>query len=589
MAAFDTLIRNGLMVDGTGNPAALADIAIKDGRIAQVGAKIDAATSREVIDADGHIVTPGWIDPHTHFDGQATWDNAMDPVFGHGTTSVVMGNCGVGFAPVRPGAQNELIDIMEGVEDIPFGALSEAIPWGAWESYPEYLAYLSERSYTIDIGSQIPHGALRAYVMGSDNLFQKEASLEEIERMAGLVGEAIRAGALGVSSSRVIGHRAMSGESVPGTYASEHELASFAKAMASAGRGVLQCIPGGSFGTSGGLYVDPQTTEQEVSMLARISRSTGRPVTFTTFQVPDAPEEYRYILDRVMEENRNGARLHPQVAARPPGILVSLGGYHPLMRRETYLKLAHLPHAEILAELRKPEIKAAILADRDIIDEGTGAAENYVVQYLKDLMGHLVPLGADVDYEPDRQKFIATLARERGESNQSVVYDCLLELDGTNMLMLALSNYVDTNLDAAREMFVHPATVSGLGDAGAHCKFICDASIPTFVLSHYVRDRTRGEKIPLELAVWKLSAQTADLYGLADRGRLLPGKRADLNIIDMDRIGLDLPRMHRDMPLGAGRLLQKAHGYKVTMVNGIVTRSNGEATGAQPGRLIRLA
>ncbi|MGE4431259.1 MAG: amidohydrolase family protein [Sphingobium sp.] len=587
MATYDLLIRNGQIVDGTGAPSFIADLAIRDGHIAEIAPGIDAADAHETIDADGHIVTPGWIDPHTHFDGQATWDDKMDPVFGHGTTTVVMGNCGVGFAPIRPGAQNELIDIMEGVEDIPFGALSEAIPWGSWESYPEYLAYLDQRSYTIDIGSQIPHGALRAYVMGSDNLFDKQASPEEIERMAALVGEAVEAGALGVSTSRVIGHRAMSGESVPGTYASEHELTRFAEAMARVGRGVLQCIPGGSFGTSGGLYVDPQTTEQEMSMLARISRSTGRPVTFTTFQVPEAPHEYRYILDRATEENGKGAQLHPQIAARPPGILVSLGGYHPLMRRETYLKIAHLPLAERVAEMRKPEMKAAILSDKDMLDAGAGAAENYVVQYLANLMGHLVPLGEQVDYEPDTARFVSAIARERGDTDQSVVYDSLLELDGANVLMLALTNYVDSNLNAAREMFLHPTTVSGLGDAGAHCKFICDASIPTFVLSHYVRDRTRGDRIPIEQAVAKLSAQTADVYGLNDRGRLQAGKRGDINIIDMEKIGIDLPRMHWDMPLGSGRLLQKARGYKATLVKGVVTRRDGEDTGARPGRLVR--
>jgi N-acyl-D-amino-acid deacylase len=591
MAKYDLLIRNGLVVDGTGAPPVHADIAIAGGRIAEVGQKLNATAAHEVLDADGHIVTPGWIDPHTHFDGQATWDDRMDPVFGHGTTTAIMGNCGVGFAPVRPGSEKLLIDIMEGVEDIPFGTLHEAMPWGEWESFPDYLAVLRGRQYGVDLGAQIPLGAMRAYVMGADDPYRKQASAEEIDVMSRMVTDAIKAGALGMSTSRVVGHRAMSsGEPVPGTFASEQELTQLVCAMSALGKGVLQVIPGSSFGTSAGNFFDPCTTEQEISMLARISRKSGRPVTFTTFQVPEEPDEWRRTLQTSVEENRNGAKLHPQVAARPPGVLLSLGGYHPLMRRASYLQLvADLPLAQRVSEMTKPQVKAAILASADVPHEKTGSAENFVVLFLRNIMGSLAPLGPNVNYEPEPGVFVKALASERGESEQSVVYDLLLEQDGNNVLMLALSNYVHGNLDAVYEMFTHPTTVSGLGDAGAHSKFISDASLPTFVLSHFVMGRTRGPRIPLEAAVAKLTARTADVYGLADRGRLICGKRADLNVIDLANVRLELPQMHYDMPLGAGRLLQKAHGYRATLVNGVTTRINGTDTGKRPGRLVNVA
>ena len=321
-------------------------------------------------------------------------------------------------------------------------------------------------------------------------------------------------------------------------------------------------------------------------MMGRLSRQSGRPITYTLFQLPEAPEAWRDAIALSEQENASGAQLRPQVAPRQPGLLMSLGGYHPLQRRETYLKIRHLPLEGRIREMRKPEIKAAILADRDILDERPGSMENFLCLLMRKVIGRLFPLGSPVNYEPDPSESIAGLAVARGDSEQSVLYDLLLEHDGRNVVMLADTNYVHNSLEAVREMFLSPTTVSGLSDAGAHVRFICDASISTYTLTHFVRDRTRGPKIPIEAVVAKLSANTADLYAMADRGRLLWGKRADINVIDLDHLKLNLPVMHHDLPNGSPRLLQATHGYRMTMVNGVITRAHDQDTGQRPGRLL---
>jgi N-acyl-D-aspartate/D-glutamate deacylase len=588
MPEYDVVIRQGLVVDGTGSPGRVADVGILGDRIVEVTEKLSGSVYREV-DAEGLIVTPGFIDPHTHFDGQATWDDRLDPAFGHGVTTAVMGNCGVGFAPVRPGAHTELIDIMEGVEDIPGTALYEGMPWGEWESYPEYLAYLRGRRFSLDLGSQMAHGALRAYVMGVESAYEKEADAEQVEHMAALVEEGMRAGALGLSTNRISGHRGLSGKQVPGTFAEQDELLALARAMGATGAGVLQAVPGESVGMNPEAGEDPWRNAEEIAMLGRISRATGRPVTFSMAQTYEDPVLWRQTLKNAEREIANGAQLHPQFAARPPGIICGLNAYHIFQRRETFLWLREMPRDHMIAEMRKPEVKSAILADRNVPDERPGSMENMIPEMLGNLTGRFFSIGDPVDYEPLPERTVAAVAAARGESEESVLYDCLLEADGRNFMLMPFLNYVDGNHDAIREMFSHPRTISGLSDAGAHVKLICDASLPTYSLTHWVRDRSRGERLPLGFVVHKLTSHNADLHQMRDRGRIAPGLRADLNVIDLEALTLNLPHMRWDLPTGAGRLLQPAHGYRATFVAGVQTVSDDEDTGARPGRLLGTA
>lgn len=585
MSQYDIVIRRGMVVDGTGSAGRVADIGIIGDRIVEVAETLGGSGHR-VMDADGLVVTPGFIDPHTHFDGQATWDDRLDPAFGHGVTTAVMGNCGVGFAPVRPGAHTELIDIMEGVEDIPGTALYEGMPWGEWESYPEYLAYLRDRHYSIDLGSQMAHGALRAYVMGIEAAYQKQADADQVEQMAELVRDGMRAGALGLSTNRISGHRGLSGNQVPGTFAEEDELMALAVAMGATGAGVLQAVPGESVGMNPDAGEDPWRNADEIAMLGRISRATGRPVTFSMAQTYEDPGLWRETLKNAEREIADGAQLHPQFAARPPGIICGLNAYHTFQRRETFLRLRELPHDRMVAEMRKPEVKAKILADPDIPDERPGSMENMIPQMLERLTGHFFSIGDPVDYEPLPERTVSAMAATRGETEQSVLYDCLLEADGRNFMLMPFLNYVDGNHDAIYEMFRHPHTVSGLSDAGAHVKLICDASLPTYSLTHWVRDRSRGDRLPLEFVVHKLTARNADLHQMRDRGRIAPGMRADINVIDLAALTLDLPHMRWDLPADAGRLVQLAHGYHATFVAGVQTICNDEDTGTRPGRLL---
>lgn len=588
MQKLDYLIKNGRIVDGSGAPAFDADIAIRDGKIVAIEPRLDLPAER-VLDAEGCIVTPGWVDIHTHFDGQVAWDDRLDPSFSHGVTSAIMGNCGVGFAPVRPDGVNHLIDIMEGVEDIPGGALSEGIPWGSWESYGEYLAFLRDRRFSLDVGSLIPHGALRVYAMKDRDVFAELATSPEIDAMAEMVVEGMKAGAVGFSTSRILAHKARTGAPLPGTFAAEDELMTLCSAMASTGAGVLQLVPSGALGEFAEVP-DPHSSAEEVELMGRLSRATGRPVTFSLFQAGSEPRAWRDTLLRSDAENGRGADLHPQVAARSPGLLMGLSTYHLFMRRPSYLDIAGLPLDERLEQLRDPAVKRAILSETDVPHPDPGSSENFIVGYFQRCVGQFFPLRADdIDYEPAEEKSVARMAASRGREKEDLVYDLLLEDEGGAMLRLAEINYADGNGDAMYEMMMHPGTVNGLGDAGAHVSFICDASIPTTSLSHWVRDRTRGPRIPLEFMVWKMSGKNADLFGLRDRGRLCEGLRADLNIINLNEVGVGLPKMVHDLPTGAGRLVQPATGYRLTMVNGVITRENGSDTGARPGRLIEGA
>ncbi|MBL7501218.1 amidohydrolase family protein [Frankia sp. CNm7] len=589
----DSKIVGGLVVDGTGAKPFRADIGVKDGRIVDVretdglpggGIETDAA---ETIDAAGRHVLPGFVDVHTHYDGQVTWDALLEPSSSHGVTTVVSGNCGVGFAPVTPGREQWLIELMEGVEDIPGTALTEGIAWG-WESFPGYLDRLAERELAVDFGVQVAHGPLRAYVMGDRGARNEPATPDDIAAMAELVRDAVEAGALGFSTSRTIAHRAIGGEPVPGTFAAEDELFGLGRAMARGGRSVFELAPTGAAGE------DIVAPARELDWMRRLAKEIDRPVSYALLQVDAAPTLWRELLETSAAAFEAGSPLYPQVAARPFGMLIGFAGHHAFTHRPTFRALAHLSPAERGFELARPEIRKAILGEDDLPVNPTKQFDG-----MKDLVAlsldRLYALGDPPDYEPTRERTVAAIAEQRGVSGLEALYDLMLEQaagtdhPATSMLMIPFFNYTDANHDAIREMLAHPACVSGLSDGGAHCGMICDASYPTFLLTHWARDRHRGERLALEYVVKKQTADTAALFGLGDRGVLAPGKRADLNVVDLDRLTLHTPRMAYDLPAGGRRLVQDASGYDVTMVAGLVTRRHGVDTGARPGRLIRGA
>ncbi|MFP6640281.1 MAG: amidohydrolase family protein [Myxococcota bacterium] len=569
---YDILIRGGTVVDGKGAAPFRGDVGIRDGRIESVG-ELGEAEAREVIEAEGLLVTPGFVDIHTHYDGQATWDALLSPSCWHGVTTVVMGNCGVGFAPVKPDKHRWLIELMEGVEDIPGSALAEGIEW-SWESFPEYLDALEKFPRVMDIGTQIPHGAVRGYVMGQRGADNEPATPEDISRMSAIVREAVEAGALGFSSSRTLVHRALDGEPVPGTFAAEDELMGIGDALKAAGQGVFELAPAGVMGE------DLAAPKKEVDWMRRLSARTGRPVSFALVQIDQSPDQWREILDLCEEAVADGAQLKPQVGSRPTMLLIGLQTFSPFSFRPTYASLADLPLSERVAELRKPEVKQKILSEEPV-------DEDPLLAFVFRGMDKIFLLGETPDYEPGPERSIDWLAQEIGESPDSVLYDQMLEFDGRALLMVALVGYKDGDLEAVREMICSPTSAFGLGDGGAHCGAICDASMTTFMLTHWARDRSRGEKIPIEWVVKKMTSETAELYGLHDRGRIEEGFKADLNLIDHAALQLDLPVLVHDLPGGARRLIQRARGYVATIVSGEVTFRDGQETGARPGSLIR--
>lgn len=570
---YDLCIRGGTVVDGTGAPARTADVAVDDGRITEIGDLSGAAAHNE-IDADGLLVTPGVVDVHTHYDGQVTWDPEVTPSSWHGVTTLVMGNCGVGFAPVRPGAEEWLVQLMEGVEDIPGTALSQGITWG-WETFPEYLDALEQLPRVLDIGTQVPHGAVRAYVMGERGAKNEPATVDDIAAMARIVKEGVAAGALGFSTSRTIMHRAVDGEPVPGTFAAEDELFAVGDALGELGAGVFEVAPAGIMGE------DMSAPAREVEWMSRLGAAIGRPISFALIQHNHAPEQWRDLLKLAEEANANGADLRPQVAGRPLNMLIGWQTFHPFKSRPTYVKVADLPLAERIAELRKPDVKTAILAEKP--DQFDG-----LQQFVFTSLERIYPIGEPPQYEPGPDDSVAAIAARERRDAEDVLYDLMLRHDGRELLMMALLGYSHGNLDAIKEMLLHPDTALGLSDGGAHCGVICDASTPTSILTHFVRDRQR-ERIPLEAAIKKMTNDTAQLYGLGDRGVIASGFKADLNVIDLDRLSLRLPELVFDLPGGARRLVQRADGYAATVVSGEVTFRDGEPTGARPGRLVRGA
>jgi N-acyl-D-aspartate/D-glutamate deacylase len=560
----DLVIRNGTVVDGTGGPPVVADVAVEGGVVTAVG-EVAGSGHREV-DADGLLVTPGWVDIHTHYDGQVTWDPDVTPSNWHGVTTVVMGNCGVGFAPVRPGAQSFLIELMEGVEDIPGTALHEGIDW-QWESFPEYLDALDRQPRALDIAAQVPHAAVRAYVMG--DRAHEDATPADIEAMAGLVRDGLAAGAAGFTTSRTILHSSKHGL-VPGTSAATDELIAISDALGEVGHGVVEIVS------------DDPAGATERAWMVEVARRTGATVTYTLAQTPFNPDGYRAALADADALAGEGLRIVPQVSCRPTGMLFGLqSSLHPFITHPAYRAVAGLPLAERVARLRQPELRAQLLSEQP----GT---ENAIARALMSRWEQIFPLGDPPDYEPSGDRSVAAVAAREGRTPDDVVLDWLLERDGKALLFAPLASYVHQDHEAIREMMTHPRTVLGLSDGGAHCGLICDASMPTFLLTHWVRDRSRGERLSLEQAVHLQTGRTAAVYGMHDRGVIAPGKRADINVIDLDGLRLHAPEMVFDLPAGGRRLVQHVDGYKATFVAGVATMEDGQPTGDRPGRLVRF-
>ena len=561
----DLLIRGGRVVDGTGEPAFHGDVAIDGGKISAVGESTSAA--RETIDATGLLVTPGFVDIHTHYDGQVTWDPRLTPTCWQGVTTAVIGNCGVGFAPAAPDRHRWLIGLMEGVEDIPGTALHEGIRWG-WETFPEYLDVLDALPLALDVGTQVPHGAVRAYVMGERGAENEPATADDIARMAEIVREGLAAGALGFSTSRTIAHRAIDGRNVPGTFAAEEELFGIGRAMPS---GVFELAPAGVTGD------DLALPEKEVDWMRRLSAEVGRPVTFALVQHATDPKHWKGILELSAEAAREGAQLFPQAHGRSVGGLLGLEARHPFGGCPSFAPLLDLPLEEKVVRLRDPALREQLLEEAGAYTGGIAAMMDFRTMF---------ELSDPPDYEPPPEQSLRARARREGVSELEFMYDLMLQKGGRQLILVGFFNYADGNLDAAREMLEHPVSVIGLSDGGAHCGAICDASVPTFMLSHWARDRKRGT-LGLEWVVKKQTADTARLFGLHDRGVLRPGFRADLNLIDFDALALELPEVVHDLPAGGSRFIQRARGYRATLVAGEVVSRDGEDTGARPGQLIR--
>jgi N-acyl-D-amino-acid deacylase len=565
----DLLIRGATIVDGTGRPARTGDIAIDGERIAEVGRVTGAA--RRTIDADGLIAAPGWIDIHTHYDGQASWDPYLTPSSWHGVTTAIMGNCGVGFAPAHAHQRQWMLELMEGVEDIPGAVLAEGVRW-EWETFGEYLDAMARVPRIMDIGAQIPHGSVRVYVMGERGAGREAATDADLSAMARVVGEAVRAGAFGFTSSRTTVHRTRRGEPVPSLGAAARELEAIARAVGGTGTGVLQLIS------------DFDALDDEFDLIRRIAAASGRPLSFTLLQHDFLPERWREVLRRTAAAREAGLDIRAQVACRPVGMVHGLEcSMHPFFLAPSYVAIAELPLAERVEKMRDPEVRRRILAEA-AVPPGNRRLDAITQHFHK-----LFPMGEQPDYEPRPEDSVAGIAARAGRPAAEVAYDLLLEDEGRRKFYFPMYNYSASNLDVVREMMSHPATLLGLGDAGAHCGYICDASYPTSLLTHWARDRVRGPRLDLEFLVHAQTRRNALAMGLADRGAIQAGLKADLNLIDFDALRLGVPTMVHDLPAGGRRLVQHASGYVATLVSGEVVMENGRATGTLPGRLVRGA
>ena len=559
----DLVIRNGKVVDGSGEEAFLGDIAIDGDRITKVGLVEDQG--KEEIDAKGHLVTPGWVDIHTHYDGQVCWDSYLTPSCWHGVTTVVMGNCGVGFAPVKPGTEEFLVQLMEGVEDIPGTALHEGVTWD-WESFPEYLDSIGKKNYAIDVGAMIGHGPIRSYVMGYDRCQGKEEATDtEIEKMAEITKEAIEAGALGFSTSRTYLHRDKFGEYVPGTEASAKEMRKIANTIADLGKGTLEIVS------------DWMDKDIELDWVKEFVEESDRTLTYAQTS-GDPFETWRYC-----EENfSKGVKIRPQYSGRPTGMLFSLEStVHPFIAHPSYAEIADKSLEEKVSRMKDESFKQKILSEEPAVDK------NHMIYTLMTSFDKQFPMDHVPNYEPPMEASIAGIAESSNKSVMEVLYEELLKNDGKTFIWAPFGPYPDHSLDFYKMIIEFESSVAGLSDGGAHCGLICDASMPTWNISHWSKNREKGEKIPLEYVVRKQTKETAETFGLMDRGQIKEGYLADLNIIDYDNLCVFKPEMVHDLPTGSRRIIQKASGYKATIKSGIVTFKDDEATGAMPGSLIR--
>ena len=564
MSEFDVLICNGQVVDGTGAPAYVADIAIKNGRIAAIGQGLGNAS--HTIDATGLVVTPGFVDVHTHFDGQATWDERLWPTSQQGVTTAVMGNCGVGFAPCRPEDRVTLIELMEGVEDIPDTALHEGLPW-TWESFPQYLQTLAERRYDIDIAALLPHAPLRVYAMGERALQREKASADDLQTMQDLVREGLAAGAVGLSTSRTMAHRSKSGDFTPMYQAVSDELLALGQSLKNYPNSVFQMIS------------DFEHTENEFSILTRVSEDTGCASTLTVLQYSHRPQLHRELLHLIEQANASGQRIMGQVLNRPVGVLMGFEcSLNPFSCKPSYEALAQLPPAERIAALAQPATRSAILSEKD------GKPHLFMEYFGQNFAGMYPWLGDQPNYLPKPEDSVQALADAANIPALEWMYDFMLGENGQALVYLPMANYLNHDSAALLDLLTHPHTVPALGDGGAHVGTICDGSATTFLLTEWVRDR---RLIQLEDAVQMLTQRPASLYGFHDRGALEVGKLADINIIDLEQLKILSPHIERDLPAGGKRFLQGAEGYRYTIKSGQITYQNGSPTKALPGRLIK--
>ena len=558
------VIRGGTVVDGSGGEPRDADVGIADGLVAAVGPNL--AAGDEEVDARGKIVTPGFIDPHTHYDAQATWSSQITPSSWNGVTTAMMGNCGVGFAPCRPDQRDTLVEFMEGVEDIPGAVLDEGLPW-TWQSFEQFMDALDARPYDLDIAAQVPHSPVRVFVMGQRGVEREPATEADNAAMAELAAAGIRAGALGFSTSRTLNHKTLDGRPIPTLTAAEDELTAIGAAMGSVGAGWLQVISD---------FVD---LDEEFAMLRRVVERCRRPLAITILQVDRAPDGWRRILDHIAEANRDGLPIIGQTLTRATGVLLGFEiSINPFSGRPSWEAIAHLPLAEKLKTLRQPAFRARLFAEE---------CANASLARRVSSWDRLYPLGTPPNYEPSDEQSVAAIAAREGKTPEDVAYDYLLERDGKAMLYRPVSNYSEGSLDAVGEMLRHPNTLVSLGDGGAHVGMLCDASAFSYMLIHWVRDRAVGERMSLPWAVRRMTRDNALALGLEDRGLLQPGYKADLNVIDYDKLTLHCPEPVYDLPAGGRRLIQRAEGYVATVVSGAPVYRDGEATGALPGRLLR--
>ena len=567
----DLVIRSGTIVDGTGKPGFTGDVAIDGGTLTQVGGK--AGPARREIKADGRLVTPGWVDVHTHYDGQATWDTQMAPSSWHGATTVLFGNCGVGFAPCLPADHDKLIELMEGVEDIPGLVLSEGLKWN-WETFPQFLDVLESTPRTIDVGAQMMHHPLRVYVMGDRAIRHEQATAHDIAEMERLTEEGLRAGAFGFTTSRTQLHMTLAGEYTPGRFAAVDELKAIGRALGRAGHGAF------------GMLADFEDEAADFAWMRDIARQSGRPLWFLLTDRLWDPQRWRRLMAGVRSARADGLSLTAQIAARPVGLILGLStSLTPFSTKASFVALNHLPPAERLRRLRDPAMRRQIIDEAP--DDGLVARMPRGNLLVTTRWDRMYVHGDPPDYEPDQSRCVETFAAQAGQTPAEFVYDYLTDGDGSRMLFFPVTNYVTGNHDPIRDMMTSEGTVVGLSDGGAHYGVICDASNTTFLLTHWARDRKRGPTLPVEFVVKRQTGDNADFFGMTDRGRLAPGLKADVNVIDHDRLRLHPPEIAFDLPAGGRRLVQRADGYDATLVSGTPIFEHGHATGALPGKLVR--